>query len=270
MRLQKPRLFALFAALPLFGCGARGKSARNQQPSLAPAGLATTCRKAPRVVLYAGAGAWPEGVAALHETVNELGWSIVETRGADFVARDAELLLVGGGWAPSQRDAFGPRGLSEVQRFVRAGGGYVGICAGAYLASRTVRWEGQDYDYPLALFDGVAEGPIAGLPSWPGFGTIELARAPEDAEAGSAGSLRAHYYGGASFSPLAPNVKVLLRYPNGAAAALSLSYGQGRVLLTGPHLEGPASAEPGLRALDRRFFRHALRWAARDCSASAP
>lgn len=40
----------------------------------------------------------------------------------------------------------------------------------AYLAARKVRWQGATYLYPLALFDGVAEGSLPDLANCPGAG----------------------------------------------------------------------------------------------------
>jgi len=39
------------------------------------------------------------------------------------------------GFAPNYAEALGSRGGEAISKFVKGGGGYVGICAGAYLAS---------------------------------------------------------------------------------------------------------------------------------------
>ncbi|MCX7422966.1 MAG: hypothetical protein NT013_26000 [Planctomycetia bacterium] len=42
-----------------------------------------------------------------------------------------------------------------------------GYLRGAYLLSKTTKYEGIEYPYPLGLFDGVAEGPVTGLALFP-------------------------------------------------------------------------------------------------------
>ncbi|PTX96278.1 cyanophycinase [Spartobacteria bacterium LR76] len=46
-----------------------------------------------------------------------------------------DVLAQGGGRASIQSDALGETGKEKIREFVRDGGGYVGICAGAYLAA---------------------------------------------------------------------------------------------------------------------------------------
>ena len=43
------------------------------------------------------------------------------------------VLCVPGGFANNTDSALGDKGYAIIQQFVRGGGGYVGICAGAYL-----------------------------------------------------------------------------------------------------------------------------------------
>jgi hypothetical protein len=47
-----------------------------------------------------------------------------------------DLLLIPGGFAQNTLDALGKAGGERVRAFVRSGGGYVGICAGAYLGCK--------------------------------------------------------------------------------------------------------------------------------------
>jgi len=48
-----------------------------------------------------------------------------------------DLLIVPGGLSNEMADALGNEGREAIRKFVHHGGGYVGICAGAYLASAT-------------------------------------------------------------------------------------------------------------------------------------
>ena len=47
-----------------------------------------------------------------------------------------DVLLIPGGFAQNTLDALGKAGGERVRAFVRSGGGYVGICAGAYLGCK--------------------------------------------------------------------------------------------------------------------------------------
>lgn len=55
----------------------------------------------------------------------------------DGALRDFDALIVPGGAAKKESASMGPEAREEVRRFVERGGIYIGVCAGAYLASRT-------------------------------------------------------------------------------------------------------------------------------------
>jgi Biotin-protein ligase, N terminal len=50
--------------------------------------------------------------------------------------KDYSMLFVAGGWASNKLKSLGDDGVSEVKKFVRAGGNYLGFCGGAGLATR--------------------------------------------------------------------------------------------------------------------------------------
>ncbi len=49
--------------------------------------------------------------------------------------KDYSMLFVAGGWASNKLKSLGDGGVSEVKRFVRGGGNYLGFCGGAGLAT---------------------------------------------------------------------------------------------------------------------------------------
>ena len=53
---------------------------------------------------------------------------------------DFDVLIMPGGSGSAQANDLGDSGKERVRQFVRTGGGYVGICAGAYLASSHYDW----------------------------------------------------------------------------------------------------------------------------------
>lgn len=56
------------------------------------------------------------------------------------VLKDFDVFVAGGGSGSKIAQALEEKGREEVVRFVKSGGGYVGICAGAYLVSSDYAW----------------------------------------------------------------------------------------------------------------------------------
>ena len=66
------------------------------------------------------------------------GWSGQMISGWALDAFD--VVVFPGGNAKRQAEALGVEGRTAVRAFVRSGGGFVGICAGAYLATSQFKW----------------------------------------------------------------------------------------------------------------------------------
>jgi len=64
----------------------------------------------------------------------------------DGVLKDFDVVVQGGGGAHEQAEQLEPKGVDAIREFVKGGGGYLGICAGAYLAS-------SDEPYNLAILN---------------------------------------------------------------------------------------------------------------------
>jgi hypothetical protein len=56
------------------------------------------------------------------------------------VLKDFDVVIFTGGSGSGQAKGIGEAGRQEVRQFVEHGGGYVGICAGAYLACEGFSW----------------------------------------------------------------------------------------------------------------------------------
>ncbi len=152
-----------------------------------------------------------------------------------------DIVVVPGGWAPSQLVAMKADGQAALARFVAGGGGYLGICAGGYLVCEDVVWEGAAWPYPIRLAPGTATGPIDGLAPWPQSEVFTL-DLPKNRDA------RAIYAGGSSFD--VKGAEVLAHYPNGSAAAIAFAHGKGQLVLTGAHIEYRESSDADLLAQD--------------------
>ena len=138
-----------------------------------------------------------------------------------------KLLYFPGGWSGYYSQDLRGRASKLMREFIRKGGGYLGVCAGAYFASEKIIWEGEVYHPPLKIFPGVAIGPIRELAPWPLYTVADIIFLGE--------KTRAFYYGGPYFEG---EGKVLATYEiNGKPAVILSRFGQGKVLLSGLHFE---------------------------------
>lgn len=92
-----------------------------------------------RVALYDDAGAGGGGVSTMTRLVTEMEHAAVRRVGAsdirDGVLEQFDVVVFPGGRGGRQGQELGREGRDAVRAFVERGGGYVGICAGAYLAT---------------------------------------------------------------------------------------------------------------------------------------
>lgn len=137
------------------------------------------------------------------------------------------ILYFPGGWSGYYTEDLSGRPVKLIRNFVKNGGRYLGVCAGAYFASKEIVWEGNVYRPPLKLFAGRAIGPIVTLAPWPLYTVASLVWE---------GKMRkAFYYGGPYFEGKG---EVLATYSiNSKPAVIKFQYGKGLVILSGVHFE---------------------------------
>ncbi|MGC4003770.1 MAG: BPL-N domain-containing protein [Pirellulales bacterium] len=103
-----------------------------------------------RVALFVDAGVGGKGPEYLERALDkEHGFQTQRVTAAEIrngVLKDYALLIHPGGSGGGQAKTLGEEGREKEKTFVKAGGGYLGICAGAYLASA-------DYDWSLHILD---------------------------------------------------------------------------------------------------------------------
>ncbi len=227
---------------------------------------------------YEDDGVWDEEVTAIKALLTRYGWTYQTVEPARINAgylgtgasRRFRALIEPGGWAYSRSVVVTPVGEQRIREFVASGGGYVGLCAGAYYATAVVRWaqtasggsgsyttaaDYTDYPYSLGLLSGIAQGPLGWAPWNDGknprleLATIDTAN-PTMAAIGMIATTRFFYAGGPFFTgmdPLPPGVEVWARaaMPAGTPSAASIGdgeptivrflYGQGSVVLFSYH-----------------------------------
>lgn len=145
------------------------------------------------------------------------------------VFRGAALWVQPGGNAITVAEKIGPEGLALIRKFVRYGGAYVGFCAGAFLADKTVNDEETIKGLgllPISTYDLPVNSDPNGIPlviDWEGEKRTLF------------------FNGGGSFKTRGrdrtADYTVFAWYPSGEPAALETAYGKGGVVVTGAHPE---------------------------------
>jgi predicted deacylase len=97
-----------------------------------------------RVALYKGPGTGGQGPPSLIKRLNAGGKSsLTEVSPEEIragVLTNYDVVIFAGGSGSKEAEALEEPGRAEVERFVGTGGGYIGICAGAYLATSGYPW----------------------------------------------------------------------------------------------------------------------------------
>ena len=218
-----------------------------------------------RVAVYTDAGTSKDLTAVLKALAKFPELAVETLKVKDIQAgRLSEFALVvfPGGSGGGEGRALGEEGRERVRQFVREGKGYIGICAGAYLAS---------CDYPWSL--NVLNAKVLDKQHWArGNGTVEirlsdegkaLLKRPEQPQ------VSISYRQGPLLAPAGkpglPPYKELARYVGevalkgapkgvmpGTTAIAAAEFGKGRMVCFSPHPE----KTPGLED----FLRHAVTW----------
>lgn len=194
-----------------------------------------------QVAIYTGAGTWDDGIVAFENFLDWKGitWGEVGYKDINNGALSGyDVVYFPGGDAYQYK-----KWVDEpyVQTFVNNGGGYLGICAGAYFACDRIDWEGDTYEYYLDLYMGIGYGAIDPIVPWADYDmswyTMNLANPLCQWEPSQQYGM---YYGGPAFYPDAGQSQdVICTYDEyyNDAAAINFEYGSGHVALFGPHFE---------------------------------
>lgn len=97
-----------------------------------------------RIAIYDHSDGSAKGPKALRKILTEeSGFECVKVTPEDIQKeglKDCRVLIIPGGSGSLQAKKLGDNGRKNIQQFVTDGGGYVGICAGSYLASSDYEW----------------------------------------------------------------------------------------------------------------------------------
>jgi glutamine amidotransferase-like uncharacterized protein len=255
--VQSARRSGLFVAFLLATVSAEIKSQAADPGSTKPI----------RVAIYADAGATPKGVPEVEKCLPASKGFQVKSITAEQIREGAlknfDVLITPGGSASKQSSTLGEKGREAVKRFVTDGGGFIGICAGAYLASA---------EYPWSL--GLLDAHVLDRAHWArGQGDVQLklSRAGQNSLTADKEVCTIHYENGPLLGP--GNKDDIEDYESlaafeteirdngapvgamkGTTAIARGKFGKGRVVCFSPHPE----KTPGREA----FLASAVRWAA--------
>lgn len=216
-----------------------------------------------KILIYRDKGADPFCVASLlaalqQEAVDEfyeLGWADKALLQTPVWQEDTHLLIFPGGRDIPYHRALQGAANGHILDFVRQGGRFFGICAGAYYGSAIIEFEmGSEMEVvaerELKFFPGIARGPAYGAGKFSyqnqqGAQMAALELCPSFCKAITAA---AYYNGGCAFieAEKYSTVSVIGRYADldeTPAAIVECAVGAGKALLCGVHPEYSATYE---------------------------
>jgi glutamine amidotransferase-like uncharacterized protein len=183
------------------------------------------------VCIYAGAGAVlaKDVEVALDKLAlpyREVGQQDIKGGGLG----DCSLLIVPGGYTAKYVDVLGEEGFEQIREFVAGGGGYIGICAGSYVAARNVEVPGRPPGLGIIEIENERR---AGR----GIRTVAIAKPEHSVMQGYEEEVDIWYKNGPMIK-VGEGVETLAVYGEGSAAIVCATYSQGRVVIFSPHPEG--------------------------------
>lgn len=227
-------------------------------PPANPAGL--------KIAIFDGKGAPMGGIENVCDRVKGMPGSTITLLKPEEIVKGGlagyDVVVFSGGSGGTQAKSLGEEGREQVRQFVRQGGGYVGICAGAYLACSNFSWglgilnastvsskwmRGSGYVEEEVTFDGA---PILGPVD--GKFLVRYNNGPI-IKPGDRADLPAYRPLALFRTEVAKNGTPVGVMVNSPAQAVS-TYGKGRVFISSPHPENT----PGLEHLIPR----GILWAA--------
>jgi hypothetical protein len=229
----------------------------EEKPSTPDPGAAST-PAAIRVAVYKGDGASQSRDEVIEVLRKGAGFDVHDITVDEIKAgklAQFDVVIHPGGSGGGQGKALGEEGRAAERKFIEGGGGYIGVCAGAYLATC-------DYEWSL----GVLDARVVDRKHWNrGFGEVQigLGGSSKKVLGVDARTSPIYYHQGPLLAPAAnpdiPDYEELAKFEteivkNGASpgvmtgcTAIAIgSFKEGRVLCFSPHPERDEPTEPML------------------------
>jgi hypothetical protein len=97
-----------------------------------------------KVAIFNGKGASIDGIENVERCIQSIPQAAATRVPADQWAsidlKPFDVVVFSGGSGSAEAEAINEAGRTNVREYVRGGGGYVGVCAGAYLACSNFKW----------------------------------------------------------------------------------------------------------------------------------
>lgn len=204
---------------------------------------------AENIFLYEGRGSWDTGTKNLKAFFQKENLSFhsknhQDLRGGDLAGETPGLLIMPGGESWVYLEDLEEEGAENIRNFVRGGGSYLGICAGAFYATSHREGGAATGPYGIGLLEGTAVDPTA--LEWPGFieGVMTFKwNLSHWLTKGYSERVKMLLYGGPSFEfsqaeAQEKKIEVVQRFQvNGQPSMIRFHYGKGKVFLAAPHFE---------------------------------
>ena len=260
MDLQKLRtatatLLVLGTATAFTACdsGGGGGTASSASPSAPTTGSVPGVPVAPPtvtrnfstdVMIFTGSGTWGTEIGDAEALFNANGITFQEVNSAQLDAMAPAdmakfgIMFMPGGAGGTEAGSVSAQTHANLRTAVQSLGlGYVGFCAGAFVAAAPAPTGGGDVSYGF----GVVNAPVMDYYTGPGTSAAYEETLDTFADGHTENML---WYGG----PVTPNTGVIAKYPTGDPAVSEMWSGAGFVIVAGTHPDLSASSLSGLGA----------------------
>lgn len=206
--------------------------------------------------IYKGNGAGDAGIDDIKKNIRNILEADFAELGAEQIKNDDlgrfDLIIFSGGGASKQGESIGEIGRENIRSYIKGGGSYLGVCAGAYLATA-------NFDWSLRILNAETLSKT----EWQrgkAFLDLEITSDGENILGKVEGKFKCRYNNGPLFRPMGlselPAYKVAAYFrsevaDNGATpgvmvntpAAIFSEYGEGKVFVVSPHPENTPGLE---------------------------
>ena len=197
------------------------------------------------VALYTDRGADEGCIQATKKMFEWMGYT-VQLVTSNYINKESldnfSIICVPGGNMYQYAEDISSSGKEKIRNFIRNGGGYIGICGGAYFTGEKVIWQGNQLPMePLAIFPGTTQGPIDEIAPYPNcvMCEVNIVDHSHPITQSEQDSLWIAYCYGPVFLPnQGANVDILGKYEVGdKPVIIAFEYGLGNVFIIGTHPE---------------------------------
>lgn len=208
-----------------------------------------------KIIVYADRGvdgmALKQLIKSLQETIDPSAHILKRMDAKSLLEesweKDSSLVVIPGGRDVFYHEALDGRGTDKLRAFVRNGGNYFGICAGAYFACSSIEFQKGGLlevcaKRSLQFFPGAAIGPAYGPDKYSYEPEHRLRGAVAAKISWKEGEHRIYFNGGCAFhlnehDPSVLPLSCYLDLPEQPLAMVEVPFGNGLALLSGVHPE---------------------------------